>query len=595
MPKKKFEISTVFTADDKFSRRVRSMSQGLKSMRKVANRTGRAIAKIGKAAKVVGMVGFRALKVGAGVAVVALTGVIAAVVSLSKQFSKIEDARANFTPLLGSAEKARDMVDAINKTAASTPFQFETLASTVEQLLPSMNGNIEETIGLTRMLGDTAGGNAQKMESITRGYNKALIKNKVDLESLNMIAEAGVPIFQQLADKMGVSTTKLFKMITAGKVKTEDLTATFKKMTGEGGIFFKGMEIASKTLSGKISTLKDNVSLAAAEFGSALSPVLKELADEATGLAQGVAKWARENKDLIATKFREWVFKIRDGIKSLYKWFKKNWPEIKKTAAHIWDFAKGAKELAVFVWKNKYAIAALITSFGGLKLAMSGANLIGVSEDMAKINGSTNVASAATSRFGKVLQSVGMIASSFMVGYAIGDSFDTYLMKPMRRAADNLSTVTENMVSRISMNLRKMNGIQRDQSESYVADRIKTMDSFSAKTAAFLSGNLSQHNRALDAARKTLSMIQQETAVVSSRAGLRGADIENMMDTSSDELNSLAGLQRGGGGASPFVAAPTNSTRTEKTEVTIKDSTGKATITKGKGSKGLKLVRTGGM
>ena len=42
-------------------------------------------------------------------------------------------------------------------------------------------------------------------------------------------------------------------------------------------IFFKGMEIASKTLTGKLATLKDNISLTAASLGMQLLPTIKPI------------------------------------------------------------------------------------------------------------------------------------------------------------------------------------------------------------------------------------------------------------------------------------------------------------------------------
>lgn len=230
------------------------------------------------------------------------TGAIAALTkgisTLVNQASKIEDAAAAFTPLLGSAEKANLAVEKINKTAATTPFQFENIADTVNQLLPVMNGNIEDTIDTFRLLGDTAGGNAQKLQSITRGFSKALLKGKPDLESLNMIGEAGVPIFSEMAESMGITKEQLFKMSTQGKLTSDDLTKTFQKMTSEGGIFFNGMEIASKTFSGRMSTLKDNVGLLGAELGGMLLPIFKKFVEGITIIVQGTKEWIAENKEL---------------------------------------------------------------------------------------------------------------------------------------------------------------------------------------------------------------------------------------------------------------------------------------------------------
>jgi tape measure domain-containing protein len=238
-----------------------------------------------------------------------------------KQASKIEDATASFTPLMGSVEKADDLVAALNKTAATTPFQFEDIADSAKQLLPVMNGNIENTIDTFRMLGDTAGGNAQKLDSITRGFMKSMLKGKVDMESLNMIAEAGVPIYSELADSMGVTVQEMMDMSRKGSITSDDLTRAFKKMTNEGGIFYKGMDIASKTLSGKLSTLKDNISLTAAEIGTQLLPTIKPLIDRMIEVAGRMREWVSANSELINQKIKGFI----DNVTSAARFLSQQW------------------------------------------------------------------------------------------------------------------------------------------------------------------------------------------------------------------------------------------------------------------------------
>lgn len=344
----RFSVESVFKAVDRVTapvtrmqnrvgRFTRSMERGLRRVNRTLNQTARGIR------TATGTV----VKYG-GIAVAAMT---TAVGLLVREFSKIEDAEAAFTPILGGAEKARKAVEAINETAASTPFQFETLAKSVNQLLPVMDGNIENTIKTLRMMGDTAGGNAQKLDSITRGFTKAMLKGKVDMEALNMIAEAGVPIFTELADSMGQKVTpEFFKMISAGRVGTQDLINAFEKMTSSGGMFHNGMQIASKTTSGMFSTLKDNISLTAAELGSVLAPTVKELIGDATTVAQRVREWVKANKGAISKDFIAFVESAKLGMKALgrgLEWVKANQDTIITTAKYVGSLVLALKALSV--------------------------------------------------------------------------------------------------------------------------------------------------------------------------------------------------------------------------------------------------------
>ncbi len=264
----------------------------------------------------------KAVKGFAAVAGIALGAAALGMKALIGEASKIENAVAGFTPLLGGVQKAEELVQQLNETAASTPFQFDQIAKAANQLLPVMNQDIEQTVETFRLLGDTAGGNAQKLDSITRGFTKAMLKGKVDLESLNMIAEAGVPIFTELSNEIGVSSKEMFKMVTAGEVTTDQLTNTFKTMTSEGGIFFKGMEIASKTLTGKLSTLKDNLSLTAATIGTQLLPTIKPLLDRAIKIAGAMREWINQNKELINQNIQMVFSNISLAVQTLIKWIR---------------------------------------------------------------------------------------------------------------------------------------------------------------------------------------------------------------------------------------------------------------------------------
>ncbi len=324
-----YNISTKFTAIDRFSAVTDKISSRLDKLR---NKAESALQPLNRMATI----GFAA----------AVTGAAFAVKKFVTEASKIEDAVASFTPLLGGADKARKLIGMMNVVAAKTPFEFEDISKTVGFVLPFMNGNLEETIRLFTMLGDTAGGNSQKLESITRGYSKALGKGKVDMESMNMIGEAGVPIIAELAKMYGVSTAKIFEMSSKGQIGIKDLNKVFQMMTSQGGIFFKGMEIASQTASGKISTLKDTINLTFAAIGEKMLPVVKEFTDRAIKAAERIQKWAEANKELIQVKVREYA----EGLMKVLSFLFNNFDTIVKVV-----------KWAVIVFTSLWVITKLLT------------------------------------------------------------------------------------------------------------------------------------------------------------------------------------------------------------------------------------------
>ncbi len=307
-----YAINTQFNARDRLSQAFNKM--GNKS-RDFGNRANRAFNKASASGSRFGDIikgilgaqllrrGFQLLKEGLG--------------NFITQASLIEDATANFTPLMGSVEKATELVDALNQEAASTPFQFEGISKIASQLLPVMNGSIEDTIDTFRLLGDTAGGNMEKLTSITRGFTKAMLLGKPDMESLKMIAEAGVPIFTEMAKSMGITTDQLFEMSRAGLITNADLTKTFQDMTSEGGLFFRGMEIASLTLTGKLSTLKDNINLAFGAIGTVALPIIKSFVDTGIEAAQSIVAWAKANEKLIQSGLEQFILVVTGIFETL--------------------------------------------------------------------------------------------------------------------------------------------------------------------------------------------------------------------------------------------------------------------------------------
>ena len=76
----------------------------------------------------------------------------------------------------------------------------------------------EEAADLIERLTIAAGGSAVAVDSIGRSLRQ-MKAGKVELEELNPIAEAGVPIFKLLAEQIGVTGEQLFSLIEDRRVE----------------------------------------------------------------------------------------------------------------------------------------------------------------------------------------------------------------------------------------------------------------------------------------------------------------------------------------------------------------------------------------
>lgn len=182
----------------------------------------------------------------------------------------------NFKVMLGSEEQAAEKLAEIRKMAASTPFSLDDLTDGTQTLL-QFGIAVDDTTGVLQQLGDISLGNADKLQTLVRAYGKMSSAQKVTLENVNMMIDAGFNPLNQICNATGESMADLYKRISDGKVSFAELEAAVASATSQGGQFYNGMLEASQTFSGRMSTLKDNVSALTGELTSGLFEALGEL------------------------------------------------------------------------------------------------------------------------------------------------------------------------------------------------------------------------------------------------------------------------------------------------------------------------------
>ena len=188
----------------------------------------------------------------------------------------MESYLTNFKVMLGNEEQAASKLAEIRKMAASTPFTLDDLTSGTQTLL-QFGIAADDTTDVLKMLGDISLGNADKLQTLVRAYGKMSSAQKVTLENVNMMIDAGFNPLNQICDATGESMSALYKRISDGKVGFNELEAAVEAATSQGGQFYNGMLEASQTFSGRMSTLKDNVAALTGELTSGLFAALGDL------------------------------------------------------------------------------------------------------------------------------------------------------------------------------------------------------------------------------------------------------------------------------------------------------------------------------
>lgn len=201
----------------------------------------------------------------------------------------MESYLTNFKVMLGDEQLAAEKLEEIRKMAASTPFTLSDLTEGTQTLL-QFGIAADDTTNVLQMLGDISLGNADKMQTLVRAYGKMSSAQKVTLENVNMMIDAGFNPLNQICEATGESMSDLYKRISAGKVGFEELQAAVEAATSEGGQFYNGMLEASQTFSGRLSTLQDNVAALTGKLTDGLFSALGDLIVKANELVVSITE-----------------------------------------------------------------------------------------------------------------------------------------------------------------------------------------------------------------------------------------------------------------------------------------------------------------
>lgn len=193
----------------------------------------------------------------------------------------LEKMQTSFEVMTGSAKKAREIADELRTMGAETPFKTDDLARTV-QMLMQYGFAADDAMESLKMLGDISQGSESALDSISLGYAQMVSSGKVNLQDLRQMINGGFnPIFE-ISQRTGESMASLYDRISKGTMSIDEIAESMRYATSEGGQFFASMAKQSQTLSGQLTTLKDNANRLLGDLTSGLSD---ELRDEILPLA----------------------------------------------------------------------------------------------------------------------------------------------------------------------------------------------------------------------------------------------------------------------------------------------------------------------
>ncbi len=298
---------------------LKSLNKDLETLEKPASSLSK---KISNGFSSIGKV---ATKAGTALTVGLTTPLIALGTAGVKYNAQMEDFQANLTTLLGSADKASEMLNTLKEMANTTPFETTDLLEATQMML-GFGLQADKTTGYLQTLGDISMGNSEKLMSLTRAFSQIGASGKATMEDINQMIDAGFNPLQIMSEKTGKSMATLRDEVSEGKVSFEDIAGAMQTATSEGGRYYNAMEKASQTMNGKLSTAMDALNTALGNLTQSLLPIVTQVVEKITEWANAFANLDQETQATIlkiagvlavAGPILGTIGKISSGISSL--------------------------------------------------------------------------------------------------------------------------------------------------------------------------------------------------------------------------------------------------------------------------------------
>ena len=192
--------------------------------------------------------------------------------------AELEKQTRSLQVLTGSLDTAKGIIGELQDFGAVTPFTSTELIDTAKRL-KAFGVETESLVDITKRLGDVAGATGADLGGITTAFGQIQAKGKLQTEELLQLQERGVDLAGVLKTEYNLTGEEFSKALQKGQISAEAAEFALKKLTDTGGMYADGAISQSDTLSGKFSTLVDNVQRIAQALGALLAPMLKKIFD----------------------------------------------------------------------------------------------------------------------------------------------------------------------------------------------------------------------------------------------------------------------------------------------------------------------------
>jgi tape measure domain-containing protein len=208
-----------------------------------------------------------------------------------KTAADFEKLQIQMNTLAGSAEEGAAAFERLQEFSAGTPFQMQDLVR-ANNILVGMGQSMDNAFESMQMLGDVSAATGANIQELAVTFGQASAEGKLMTRDIREFINRGVPMTKLLADSMGVAKSEIFDLAEQGKISFEVLQQALRDATTEGGIYEGATEDLADTLSGRFSTLRDNIDRSMAQIGDAIADAfdLKSVMETLTSVIQEITE-----------------------------------------------------------------------------------------------------------------------------------------------------------------------------------------------------------------------------------------------------------------------------------------------------------------
>ena len=182
-----------------------------------------------------------------------------------KRMVEIDNAKVKLEAIGNSAKDVADITDSALESVKGTAYGMDAAMTTAASAVAAGVKPGQDLTKYLSAISDAAAVAGVDMSTMGAIFNKVATSGKAQNDVLRQMADAGIPIYQYLADQMGVTAGEVFELAKAGKVGLSDFQNAVTTHIGGAA-----KEMGSKTITGAISNIKAAISRIGANFlGSA--------------------------------------------------------------------------------------------------------------------------------------------------------------------------------------------------------------------------------------------------------------------------------------------------------------------------------------